>query len=144
MHPGNVLTVAGTVSNCGSQAALISVTLTITRSGATLASYTKSFQLQPGQTQPEATSFQVPSAPGKVRGNCNEQQRRLRYRDSRRCLKSGLQLKYDVRHIIPQRESRYDLLQLVSPVREGHRTKTNGAGRRASAVANGKMQMNCY
>lgn len=32
-------------------------------------------------------------------------------------------MKYDVRHIIAQRESRYDLLQLVSPVREGHPCK---------------------
>ncbi|HYY73041.1 MAG TPA: hypothetical protein VE778_05560 [Candidatus Bathyarchaeia archaeon] len=64
VHPGDMLTVAGTVSNCGSQAANISVTLTITRSGFPLASYTKSFQLQPGQTQPESTSFRVPNAPG--------------------------------------------------------------------------------
>lgn len=64
VHPGDMLTVAGTVSNCGTQPANISVTLTITRSGATLASYTKSFQLQPGQTQPESQSFKVPNAPG--------------------------------------------------------------------------------
>lgn len=63
VHPGDMLTVAGTVSNCGTQPANISVILTITRSGATLASYTKSFQLQPGQTQPESQSFKVPNAP---------------------------------------------------------------------------------
>lgn len=64
VHPGDMLTVAGAVSNCGSQAANISVTPTITRNGATLASYSKSFQLQPGQSQPESTSFQVPNDPG--------------------------------------------------------------------------------
>ncbi len=64
VHPGDMLTVAGTLTNCGSQAANISVTLTITRSGVTLASYNKSFQLQPGQSQPESTSFKVPNAPG--------------------------------------------------------------------------------
>jgi hypothetical protein len=64
VSPGDMLTVAGTVSNCGTQAATISVTLTITQNGGTLASYTKSYQLQPGQTHPESTSFRVPNAPG--------------------------------------------------------------------------------
>ena len=71
VHPGDMLTVAGTLTNCGSQAANISVTLTITRSGVTLASYTKSFQLQPGQSQPESTSFKVPNAPGTYVGTAS-------------------------------------------------------------------------
>lgn len=75
VHPGDMLTVAGAVSNCGSQAANISVTLTITRNGVTLASYAKSFQLQPGQTQPESTSFQVPNAPGTYVGTATSSNR---------------------------------------------------------------------
>ena len=64
VSPGSTLTVAGAVTNCGTQAATISVTLAIIRNGSTLATYTRSFQLQPGQTQPESTSFVVPNAPG--------------------------------------------------------------------------------
>ncbi len=64
VSPGSTLTVAGAVTNCGTQAATISVTLAITRNGSALATYTRSFQLQPGQTQPESTSFVVPNAPG--------------------------------------------------------------------------------
>lgn len=64
VSPGSTLTVAGSVSNCGSQPAMINGTLTITRNGITLASYTKSFNLQPGQTQHLSTSFSVPNDPG--------------------------------------------------------------------------------
>ena len=64
VHPGDTITVAGTVSNCRTQPATINATLTITRDGVTLASYHKSYQLQPGQTQPESQSFKVPNAPG--------------------------------------------------------------------------------
>lgn len=64
VNPGDTLNVAGTVSNCSTQAATINVTLTITRNGATLASYTKSLHLQPGETQHEGTSFMVPNDPG--------------------------------------------------------------------------------
>lgn len=64
VHPGDMLTVAGTVSNCGTQPATISVTLTITRNGGTPASYNKSYQLQPGETHTESTSFRVPLAFG--------------------------------------------------------------------------------
>lgn len=64
VNPGDTLNVAGSVTNCTTQAATIDVTLTITRNGNTLASYSKSFHLQPGETQHQGTSFAVPNDPG--------------------------------------------------------------------------------
>jgi hypothetical protein len=64
VSPGSTLTAAGSVSNCGTQPATISVTLTITHNGSTMASYTRSFSLQAGQTQHESTSLVVPNSPG--------------------------------------------------------------------------------
>ncbi|PYT81399.1 MAG: hypothetical protein DMG40_09590 [Acidobacteria bacterium] len=64
VNPGDTLTVAGTVTNCGTQAATVNVTLNITRDGIPVGSYTRSFQLQPGQTQSAGTSIAVPNLPG--------------------------------------------------------------------------------
>ena len=64
VNPGDTVTIAGSVGNCGTQPATITATLTITRNGIQVASYTRSFPLQPGQTYPVSTSIQVPNLPG--------------------------------------------------------------------------------
>ena len=64
LSPGSTLMIAGSISNCGTQTANIVGTLTITRNGMTLATYSNTYVVAAGQTKLVSTSFIVPNDPG--------------------------------------------------------------------------------
>ena len=62
VSPGSKLTLAGTVSNCTSQAADVSVTFTVTHNGATVSTDTDTFRMQAGESRPISDSFEMSKA----------------------------------------------------------------------------------
>src|SRR5207302_1713888 len=60
VSPGSKLTLAGTVSNCTSQAADVSVTFTVTHNGTTVS--TDTFRMQAGESRPISDSFEMSKA----------------------------------------------------------------------------------